>query len=239
MKKNIFNYGLIVLFILSLSACGTTKPSMMESGISQVDLENQLAEAKKRESEAAKLKSSLAIQEQQVEQRQTQLAGQIAAAKEAQLKARAAEENAKMGMQASPSAESLLPPNAKAGECYARVFVPNTYKKVTETVLKHAASERIETSPPKYQTVEETKLAKEASERLEVVPATYGWVTEEVMVTPASYNLIEVPATYETVTEKILVREAHLEWKKGSGPIQKINEATGEIMCLVRRAGPV
>jgi hypothetical protein len=58
-------------------------------------------------------------------------------------------------------------------------------------------------------------------------------MTEEVMVTPESYNLVEVPATYETVTEKILVREAHMEWKKGTGPIQKINEATGEIMCLV------
>ncbi|MGB1237591.1 MAG: peptidoglycan-binding domain-containing protein, partial [Pseudomonadales bacterium] len=42
-----------------------------------------------------------------------------------------------------------------------------------------------------------------------------------------------VPATYKTVTERVLVAPARTEWKKGRGPIQKIDSATGEIMCLV------
>ena len=41
------------------------------------------------------------------------------------------------------------------------------------------------------------------------------------------------PPVYENVTERILVKPAYTTWKKGRGPIEKINQATGEIMCLV------
>ena len=33
--------------------------------------------------------------------------------------------------------------------------------------------------------------------------------------------------------EKILIQEAHTEWKKGRGLVEKADESTGEIMCLV------
>ena len=49
----------------------------------------------------------------------------------------------------------------------------------------------------------------------------------------ASTRLETVPAQYETVTEEVLVRPAYTTWKKGTGPIQRIDQATGEIMCLV------
>ena len=51
----------------------------------------------------------------------------------------------------SPVVAPLLPPDAKAGECYARVYVPPTYKTVTEERLKRAASERLEVIPAKYE----------------------------------------------------------------------------------------
>jgi hypothetical protein len=35
------------------------------------------------------------------------------------------------------------------------------------------------------------------------------------------------------MTEKVLVRDAYTTWKKGRGPIERIDNATGEIMCLV------
>jgi hypothetical protein len=38
---------------------------------------------------------------------------------------------------------------------------------------------------------------------------------------------------YETVTEQVLVKPAQVLWKKGTGPLQRIDYATGEIMCLV------
>lgn len=135
--------------------------------------------------------------------------------------------------QADPATAPLLPPNAKAGECYARVLVPPRYETSTEQVVKTAASTRIETDPAQFETVTKQVLVKAASERLEVIPATYGWETEEVLVKPASSKLVAVPARYETVTERVLVKPEHTIWKKGSGPITKVNEITGEIMCLV------
>jgi hypothetical protein len=35
------------------------------------------------------------------------------------------------------------------------------------------------------------------------------------------------------VTEKVLVKPAHTTWKKGRGLIEKVDNTTGEIMCLV------
>lgn len=81
-----------------------------------------------------------------------------------------------------------VPPNARPGECYAKVLVPA----VTETV-----TERIQVS-------EEQKVLARI-----------------------------VPARYETHTERVKVSEARKYWKQGRGPVEKINTATGEILCLV------
>lgn len=127
----------------------------------------------------------------------------------------------------------LLPPNAKPGECYARVFVPPTYKTEEIQVLKSDASERIDVEPERYEWMDEQVLVKGASERLEVVPATYEWVEEQVLVKPAGKEIVAVPAKYRTVTEQVLDKPEHTVWKKGTGPITRIDDATGEIMCLV------
>jgi|GEM_PF-166402 len=212
-------------------------------------------------------------------------------------------------------ASSALP-NARAGECYAKVIIPAEYKTESQTVTVKEASSKIEIIPAKYAWGEEKVLVKEASKKLIPVPATYATVTEKVLVTPAEkiwtrgsaakasranasvlagaaanglnladasvggcyseYNipaqyktetekvlkseasakieiipakyewseskvlvkeasskLIEVPAMYETVTEKVLVQPATTEWKKGRGPVERLDGSTGEIMCLV------
>lgn len=136
--------------------------------------------------------------------------------------------------EAAPSqGEDLLPPHAKPGECYARVALPPVYKTVTEEVVKRAASETVSIVPAKYETVEENVVVREATKRIEVVPGIYEWVDEQVLVKPASKVLKEVPAVYETVTEQVVEKEGYTYWKKGRGPIQKVDHATGEIMCLV------
>ena len=114
----------------------------------------------------------------------------------------------KPAMAASGSAD--LPPGAKPGECYARAM-----------------------SPPKYETETKKLVKAEASEEISVVPAKYQWVEEKILVTEASERLETVPAKYDTVSERVLVKPAHTTWKKGTGPIQRIDDATGEIMCLV------
>lgn len=170
-----------------------------------------------------------------------------------------------------------MPSNAKAGECFAKVARPATFRTETTRKLVKEASERIETVPAKYETVKEKVLMKEASERIEIVPpvykavkvrvqseeiqeavpavyetvkervlvkeastrleevpAVYEEVEEKLLAKPASRRAIEVPAVYKTVTEKKLVREAYTTWKPGTQTnIQKIDEATGQIMCLV------
>ena len=85
---------------------------------------------------------------------------------------------------------SLTPPDAKPGECYARVM-----------------------SPAKYETVEEKVMVKEASEEITVVPAVYETVEQEVEIIPASKKLIPVPATYKEVVETIEIKPATRIWK--------------------------
>ncbi len=127
----------------------------------------------------------------------------------------------------------LLPPNAKAGECYARVLTPATYRTETKEVIKKEAGYRIEVSQPTYEWDTERVLVKEESEVAELVPARYEWRTESILVKDAQEKLKTIPAIYENKTEKILVKAAYTTWKKGRGPIEKLDNSTGEIMCLV------
>jgi hypothetical protein len=74
---------------------------------------------------------------------------------------------------------------------------------------------------------------QEASSRLEIIPAEYGWVEEQVLVKAASTRMEQVPAEYEWQEEQVMVKPAHTVWKKGRGLIERVDNATGEIMCLV------
>lgn len=145
-------------------------------------------------------------------------------------------------------------PNAKPGECYAKVIRPPVYRTEQVKKLVKEAGERIEIVPPVYkavkvhvtteeiqevvpavyETVTERVMVKPATTRLEPVPAVYDSVEERVMVKPASKKAIDVPAVFEDVTERKLVREAYTYWKPGTSTnIQKIDETSGGIMCLV------
>lgn len=135
--------------------------------------------------------------------------------------------------QSAVAGNYMLPPNAKTGECYARVFVPEKYRIETKQLLKKEAGFEIQVSEPEYEWVEEKILVKEESEVAEVVPAKYEWRTEKVLVKEAHEHLKRIPAVYETREEKVLVKPAHTVWKKGRGPIEKMDYVTGEIMCLV------
>ncbi|QEQ97611.1 peptidoglycan-binding domain-containing protein [Neptunomonas concharum] len=203
MKKQISTFAVSALAIAVLSGCSAT------NNTAQVDVK-QSAEYKALQQELAAAKS---------------LQGD--ANRTAQL------ESELERLTRESKTTSLLPPNPKAGECYARVVIPATYATETETVQVRAEGKRIETSAPEYTWAEEQVLVKEAYERLEVIPATYRTVTETIQTAEASEQLVRVPAKYKTVTEQVLVRPAHTEWKKGTGPIQKVDSSTGEIMCLV------
>lgn len=180
----------------------------------------------------------------QIAELQEKATEQQAALRAAEREAQEARERAEKAAQEARTAEAsnasagsadanTLPPNAKIGECYARVVIPPTFKTEKARVLVKGSSTKLDVVPAKYEMADEKVLVKEASTRLEVVPATYKWVEERVMVKPERKELQVVPGTYDTVSEKILVSPARSYWKKGRGPVEKVDNATGEIMCLV------
>lgn len=85
---------------------------------------------------------------------------------------------------------SLTPPNAKPGECYAKVM-----------------------SPAQYEDVEEKVLVKEASEEITIEPAQYETIEKKVEVIPESKKLIPIPAKYKEVIETIEVKPVERIWK--------------------------
>ena len=101
--------------------------------------------------------------------------------------------------------------NTPAGVCYKEYFKPAVYKNEKE----------------KY-------VAKEASDTIKIVPAEYKWVEKKILVKEASKKIVPVPATYSYIEEKILVEPEKSVWKKGSGLVEKVDNTTGEIMCLVK-----
>jgi len=119
------------------------------------------------------------------------------------------QEGVKMG-EADSATAAQLPPNAKPGECYARVY-----------------------SSPKYKTISKQVMIQPATEEIKILPAKYEWAEKQVMLTEATTEYKEIPAVYKWVSEKILVKEAHTIWKKGRGNIERIDNATGEVMCMV------
>ena len=207
-------------------------------------------------------------------------------------------------------------PNAKAGECYAKVITPARFSSQKETIVIQEASERIQTIPAKYETIEQSQLVKEASSRLtavpavyedsierveiapasiswtskngnkqvpaspssldaiarsgvdldsvtpgscfreyftpaefksasqqvlvadgsekiEILPAVYETVEERMVVKESSVQIVDVPATYKTEKQQVLVEPAKTVWKQGRGLVERIDNTTGEIMCLV------
>jgi hypothetical protein len=255
--------------------------------------------------------STTALNAAEIEQRAAELN-----TRESELMQREADLQGRASATAAIGSDTLLPPSAKPGECYARVWVPAQYRQYSKEVLTKEASERVEIVPASYSWGTEEVLVSQASsrikqipavygtetetiqiseaeriwktglnsksspaskellttvsnagidlssatpgmcfhehyrpaqytqesqqvtisdasERVEIVPAEYRTVEKQVLVSEASSRLVEVPAVYETVSETVVDVPEHTIWKKGTGPVQRINEATGEIMCLV------
>jgi len=84
-----------------------------------------------------------------------------------------------------------------------------------------------------YDETQERVMVAQATEELLVVPAKFEKSRKQVMIRPATKKLTAVAAEYETVLERVLIEPAHKAWKKGRGPIERIDNSTGEIMCLI------
>jgi len=87
---------------------------------------------------------------------------------------------------------SLIPPNAKAGECYSRVVLP-----------------------AKYEDVEEQVVVKEASTEVTIVPAEYETIKQEVEVMPAVKKMTPVAPKYTKIKEEVEIKPSLKVWKTG------------------------
>ena len=177
--------------------------------------------------------SADAALQQQLNASQAQLSSQSSQLKETQAQLAAAKAAGSSSSGSNYGAGGLLPPGAEPGQCFTRVWLPAQYKTVNEKRLVQEAGERLQVTPAKYGQVTKKVLVEEASSKIVTIPATYKTVTERVLVRPARTVAEQVAPVYETVSERILDKPAHTTWKKGTGPIQKIDASTGEIMCLV------
>jgi hypothetical protein len=138
------------------------------------------------------------------------------------------------------------PADARPGQCFARVLIPEVAQVVAEQVVDQAERTEIRIIPAEYTMVDEQVMIKEESVVYDVVPAQYTTVEERVLVQDEQIETIVIPASYETVEERVLVRPAYETWKPGAGLFGRsadslnVREAdgtialpTGEILCKV------
>ncbi len=79
----------------------------------------------------------------------------------------------------------LVLPEAKPGECYAKVITPARFETTSEDLVVQEASERIETDEASFETVDEIITLKDASQQIDVTPTTFARIVEQVEVRAA------------------------------------------------------
>lgn len=124
-------------------------------------------------------------------------------------------------------------PSARPGECFALVRRPEQYRLLEKQFVAKPGYDRLEVMPARFEASAQDIVVQDTHERLEVVPATFRTVTEQVEVRPPSTRYVTTEPVYDTVTEQIMERPGRQVWKRGRGPIERMDNATGEIMCLV------
>ncbi len=119
----------------------------------------------------------------------------------------------------SVASSAGYPPNARAGQCFSRVLIPEITMTSAEEVIDQPVATEIRVIPATYDFVDQQIMIKEQSVRYTVVPATYATTTEQVLVQPELREVKVIPAVYESVSEEILIRPAYTTWKPGAGLI--------------------
>ncbi len=226
-----------VAFAFIASGCAQKTTATLPANCSTVQECAELA--KQKEEELARAKAMLAQKESEV----SKLQGEVDNCKKMSMAQQ--QQQQESAVKVPPTGLLLLPPDAKAGECYAKVVLPPKYKLVKEKVLVDAGGEKVKVIPAKYRWVTKKVLVREAGEKIIPTPPVYKTVTERVLVKPETEKIVVVrPAKYKWVTEKVLVEPAHDKWVRGSLLHQtkqnlsvldkQFNPSVGEVMCKVR-----
>lgn len=88
--------------------------------------------------------------------------------------------------------------------------------------------------PAQFEMKDKQVKIKEESEDIVVKQAEFESVEENIVVREAHTVKSLTNAIYEKIEEKIEIEPAKAVWKKGSGLVERLDNSTGEIMCLVQ-----
>lgn len=128
-----------------------------------------------------------------------------------------------------------MPAQAKAGQCFARVLVPATYRTEAVPVVIRDAHDSVQVSNPVFKTEVKTFQVSDAYKDYVVTPPTFRTEQQKILVRPAHERLRASPAVIGTRPVTVVIREPRLVWRPGSkgSEVRRIDAATGEVYCLV------
>ena len=128
-----------------------------------------------------------------------------------------------------------MPPNIRPGWCYTRVTEPATYKTISRACSRSNRLPSVWKSfrPNTKRWKRKSWLKKSLQPSSKLCRLEYETKEVRVLVAPGKKELQEIPGETETVTERILVKPARTYWKFGAQPIENIENADGDIICLL------
>jgi len=128
-----------------------------------------------------------------------------------------------------------MPPQAKPGQCFARVLVEATYRSETVPVVIRDAHDRVQVSEPVFKSEIKSFPISDAYKDYVVTPPTFRTEQQKIVVRPAHERLRASPAVIGTRPVTVVIREPRLVWRPGSkgSEVRRIDAATGEVFCLV------
>jgi hypothetical protein len=134
--------------------------------------------------------------------------------------------------------QGQMPPQARPGQCYARVLVPAIYRNEAMQVVTREAYEQVQVSDPVFRAEQQRVTTSDPYKRYEVTEPTFRTENQTITTRPQHERLVAMPAVMGTRTENIVIREPRLVWRAGSNlsAVRRLDTATGEVFCLVEEA---
>lgn len=135
----------------------------------------------------------------------------------------------------------MAPPNARPGQCFARVLVPATY--VADQALNVAIEDGYvmpRVADAKFsQPVARDVIASDGYKTFQVTNPEFGYVDEKIVLVPAHHKVVVTPPMAHQGFKTYVVKKPTLVWRRGSdlSNVRRINGATGETYCLVEEYG--
>lgn len=142
--------------------------------------------------------------------------------------------------QAQGGLPSDLPtPNAKPGQCFARVLVPAKYEQVPMNVAVSDSYSSFDISEPVFAARDEVRVVQDGYKDLSVTPAKWQDVTETIIIRPEHNRLVLNKANFVQKTETYVIKEPRFVWRPGTNlsGIKRLDANTGEVFCLVEERG--